>query len=74
MDEDCLTLNVWTPAKDTNERLPVYFWIYGGGLQWGNSAEMEFDGDVVSPENFIEYFEFCLLKIKEEGVSYLGLK
>ena len=31
LNEDCLYLNIWTPAKKTDEKLPVYFWIYGGG-------------------------------------------
>ena len=30
--EDCLFPNVWTPADATGRRLPVMFWIYGGGL------------------------------------------
>jgi para-nitrobenzyl esterase len=30
--EDCLTLNVWTPAKDKSANLPVMVWIHGGGL------------------------------------------
>lgn len=45
MDEDCLYLNVWTGAKDPNEKQPVLVWFYGGGLQWGYPAEMEFDGE-----------------------------
>ena len=43
--EDCLYLNVWTPAVSTEDKLPVYVWYFGGGLQWGNPAEMEFDGE-----------------------------
>ncbi len=45
MGEDCLYLNVWTPAKTAEERLPVLFWIFGGGLQCGYPSEMEFDGE-----------------------------
>lgn len=45
MGEDCLYLNVWTPAKDTDEKLPVLVWYFGGALQWGYPNEMEFDGE-----------------------------
>ena len=45
MSEDCLYLNIWTPAKTKEERLPVYVWYFGGGLQEGNPAEMEFNGE-----------------------------
>lgn len=45
MDEDSLWLNVWTPAKSADEKLPVFVWYFGGGLQEGNPAEMEFDGE-----------------------------
>ncbi len=45
MDEDCLYLNVWTPAKSEGEKLPVYVWFFGGGWQVGHTAEMEFDGE-----------------------------
>jgi para-nitrobenzyl esterase len=34
--EDCLYLNVHTPAKDGTERLPVMVWLHGGGLRYGN--------------------------------------
>lgn len=45
MDEDCLYLNIWTGAKSTDEKQPVVVWFFGGGLQWGYPAEMEFDGE-----------------------------
>ncbi len=48
MGEDCLYLNVWTPAKSTDEKLPVFVWYFGGGLQVGNTAEMEFDGERIA--------------------------
>ena len=33
--EDCLTANVWTAARSTNEKRPVMVWIHGGGFQSG---------------------------------------
>ncbi len=45
MNEDCLYLNIWTGAKSVEEKQPVLLWFFGGGLQWGYPAEMEFDGE-----------------------------
>ena len=45
MDEDCLYLNVWTPALSRDEKLPVLVWYFGGAFQWGYTAEMEFNGE-----------------------------
>ena len=53
MSEDCLYLNVWTPAKKADEKLPVYVWIYGGGWQTGFSAEMEFDGERIARRGIV---------------------
>ena len=33
--EDCLHLNIWTPAKSAADRLPVMFWIHRGGFTAG---------------------------------------
>ena len=45
MDEDCLTLNVWTPARRTNEKLPVMVWLYGGSFVAGSSSDPRCDGE-----------------------------
>ena len=42
--EDCLYLNVWTPAASARERLPVMVWIYGGGFAIGTTAAPVYDG------------------------------
>jgi para-nitrobenzyl esterase len=43
--EDCLYLNVWTPAKSASEKLPVYFWLYGGGYVEGSTSVPVYDGE-----------------------------
>jgi para-nitrobenzyl esterase len=43
VDEDCLTLNIWCPAR-RDEPLPVLVWIYGGAFVTGGSALATYDG------------------------------
>ena len=44
--EDCLYLNVWTTAAGKpGEKLPVAYWIHGGGYREGWGSEPEFDGE-----------------------------
>ncbi len=43
-DEDCLTLNVWTAATTSADKLPVMVWIHGGGFAFGSSADPVNDG------------------------------
>ncbi|MFK8056383.1 MAG: carboxylesterase/lipase family protein [Saprospiraceae bacterium] len=45
-NEDCLVLNVWSPAIDDDKKRPVMFWIHGGGYTSGSSQELpSYDGE-----------------------------
>jgi para-nitrobenzyl esterase len=45
MDEDCLDLNVWTPARGGGDGLPVLVYAYGGGFIAGDGSEPRYDGE-----------------------------
>ena len=53
ISEDCLYLNVWTNAKSADDKLPVLVWIFGGGFQWGYTAEMEFNGENLAKKGIV---------------------
>lgn len=44
MSEDCLFLNVWTPAVDDGEKRAVMVWLHGGGFTSGNGSSTAYDG------------------------------
>lgn len=57
VSEDCLYLNVWTPAKSATARLPVMVWIYGGGFIIGGTSMPQYDG----------------LNLAKKGVVYVSI-
>jgi len=42
--EDCLYLNIWTPASGPEEKLPIFVWFYGGSYQGGRADDPSYDG------------------------------
>lgn len=51
--ESGLNLNVWTPAKSTKAKLPVYVWIHGGANHHGYASEMEFYASKLAAKGII---------------------
>jgi len=51
--ENCLHLNVWTPAASANAHLPVMVWIYGGGFAAGATSEPRQDGENLAHKGVI---------------------
>ncbi len=53
MSEDCLYLNVWTPARSGGEKLPVLVYIFGGGFQNGDGSEPRYDGENMARKGMV---------------------
>jgi para-nitrobenzyl esterase len=53
MSEDCLFLNVWTPAKTGREALPVLVYFYGGGFTAGDGSEPRYDGAAMARRGIV---------------------
>jgi para-nitrobenzyl esterase len=71
VSEDCLKLNVWTPALDTQKR-PVVVWLHGGGFTNGNAVEQDgYHGENLSRLGNIV---FCSLNHRLGSLGYSHLK
>jgi para-nitrobenzyl esterase len=53
VSEDCLYLNVWTPAKKGDEHLPVLVYFYGGGFLAGDGSELRYDGESLARRGIV---------------------
>lgn len=63
MSEDCLYLNIWTPAKTFREKLPVFIYFNGGGLMAGSGSEPRYAGDVLARKGIV-----CVTANYREGI------
>lgn len=53
VSEDCLYLNVWTPAKRNSKDLPVLVYFYGGGNVAGDASEPRYDGEAMAKKGIV---------------------
>lgn len=53
LSEDCLYLNVWTPAKRNDTKLPVLVYFYGGGNIAGDASEPRYDGERMAKKGIV---------------------
>lgn len=53
ISEDCLYLNVWTPAKRNTKDLPVLVYFYGGGFSAGDGSEPRYNGEAMSKKGIV---------------------
>ncbi len=51
--EDCLYVNVWTPAKAAGDKLPVMIWTYGGGFTGGSGSDSWYDGEALAKKGVV---------------------
>ena len=51
--ENCLTLNLYTPADTDADRLPVLVWIFGGTFKGGSNSDPMFDGEAFAEKGAV---------------------
>jgi para-nitrobenzyl esterase len=71
VSEDCLRLNIWTPAINDGKKRPVMVWLHGGGFTAGNGIEQ----DGYSGENLARYGDivFCSLNHRLGALGFTNL-
>ena len=67
--EDCLTLDVWTPVTDPEEPLPVMVWLHGGGLVQGGGPDAMNDGRVLARDAEVVV---VMVQYRLGALGYLG--
>lgn len=53
MSEDCLYLNIWTPARKAGEKLAVMFWMHGGANIMGGASTPGYDGENLAKQGVV---------------------
>ena len=53
MGEDCLYLNIWTPAQSGDAKLPVLVYLFGGGFIAGDGSEPRYDGESLAAKGIV---------------------
>lgn len=53
VSEDCLHLNVWTPAQRNTRDLPVLVYLFGGGNVAGDASEYRYDGESMAKKGMV---------------------
>jgi len=53
ISEDCLFLNIWTPARTVSDRLPVLVFFHGGGFREGSGSIDVYDGEELARKGII---------------------
>ncbi len=70
VSEDCLRINVWTPALDTKKR-PVIVWLHGGGFVNGNGIEQDgYHGENLSRMGDVV---FCSLNHRLGALGFINV-